>query len=427
VLSNFFIYNDIQNISIESELYQRIRDGKDLKADMLPPKLYIVESYLLIQQIANETNPAAIETLMEEVEQTRRDYFSYYEYWQNNNQQEEILLLLDDSNEYVTAFYGSYDERFLPLLKEKDQLALQQLVNTEMKILFEQHRDVIVEISDIITASNLAIENEAKEFAREARLLLFSIYVISLFFILGMSFFIFKKVSTIEKKMLTSQQETQSANERLESIVEGLKQFKHSYDNTLASIDGYVISDDIPGLKTYMDEIIGEKNINEMKNYFKLNFIQNPAVAGLIIAKLIESEKLGVDLILKVRSEVSNINMKASHLCDLIGILLDNAMEAACDSAEKEVVLNIDETEDALVFEIKNSISSPPDRTKMFEKGWTTKGENRGFGLWMAKDIISKYDNVVLNSMIDDDSVVQELFVLKNAPDRKTTVFTDVL
>jgi len=147
----------------------------------------------------------------------------------------------------------------------------------------------------------------------------------------------------------------------------------------------------------------------------------------LIIAKMIYAEKFGIEFTLKVRSDVTDIKIKSSHLSEILGILLDNAIEAAADSEEKHVSFKIEETEEAFIFDIKNSLSAPPDQTKMFEEGWTTKGENRGFGLWMAKDIIAGYDNVLLNTTVDAHFVEQELLIFKNISLADNTIFTDVL
>jgi len=427
VLSNIYFFKVIDNISIESDLYQKIKASKDLKADILPPKLYIVESYLIVQQIVNEKDAEKTNMLLEKMAETREDYFNYYDRWQNDIDDETILNLLASSNAYVTQFYQIYDDTFLPAAQKKDYQAMQQIANSKMKPLFEEHREIINNMSDILETSNSNIESNAQAFANQSKIILFSVYILSLLMILAISFIVLKKVTDIEKNIITSQHETEMANERLETMVEGLKKFKHSYDNILASINGYVMRDDHAGLKSYLDEIIVEKNKNEVVNYFKLDFIQNPAITGLIISKMLYAEGLGVEFVLKVRSEVSQINIKTSHLCEILGILLDNAIEAALESDDKKVYFKIEESEEAFVFEIKNSIRITPDRIKMFEKGWTTKGENRGFGLWIAKEIMEKYDHVLLNSTIDANFVEQDLLVLKKAISDNNTLFTDIL
>jgi len=427
ILTNIFFFNAINNISIESDLYQNIKASNDLKADIFPPRLYIVESYLIVQQLVSEKNEQKTTDLLEKMVETRREYLNRYAYWTNNTHDQEISDLVLESNTYVTQFYKIYDDQFLPALQNKDYFALEKIVNSEMKQLFEKHRDIIDNMSNIIEVSNTNIETSAKTFADRSRILLACIYIISILIILVISFIIFRKVRDIENNIVTSQHETELANERLEAIIEGLKKFKHSYDNTLASIDGYVIKNDLEGLRAYLDEVIVEKNKNEIVNYFKIDFIKNPAVSGLIISKMIYAEKHGVEFTLKVRSEVLDIAIKSSHLCEILGILLDNAVEGAAESVEKKVNIKIYDLDDSIVFEIRNSIETMPDRVKMFDKGWTTKGETRGIGLWMVKDIISKYENIILNTTVDKKYVEQELIIIKIVPETNDTLYTDIL
>ncbi len=427
VLTNLFFFNVINKISIESDLYQKIKSSNDLKADIFPPKLYIIESYLVVQQIANEKDPDKINEYMEKMVETRQEYQDYYQKWQKNINDKDILKLLASSNMNVNKFYQIYDEKFVPAVENRNYQVMQDVANTEMMPVFERHRDAIDRMSVILEESNYNIETNAKAYVNKSQAILIIVYSVSLLVILIISFVFYKKVSDIEENNLASQHETKLANQRLEVMVEGLKKFKHSYENTLASIDGYVMSDDNDGLKNYLNEIIVDKNKNETINYFKLNFIKNPAITGLIISKMIYAENLGVKLVLKVHSEVDNIKMKSSHLCEILGILLDNAIEAAGESDEKKVYFKIGESVEEVIFKIKNSIGVVADPVKMFEKNWSTKGENRGFGLWIAKDIINQYDNVILNTSVDEKYVEQDLLILKDLVTNNNDIFTDNL
>lgn len=427
IIINIYFFKVIDNISIESDLYQQIKNSKDLKADILPPKLYIVESYLILEQIANEHNSEKVQLLLERMQENRTNYFEYYKRWQTNMNDPVVSELLQDSNSYVTQFYQIYDEKIVPALKENDYKTMTTIINSEVIPLFEQHREIIDNMSDILEANNYNTENHAKSAANRSKMILLSVCILFLLTMIDLCLIIFKKVINIERTMVHSQDETELANERLETMVDGLRKFKHNYDNILASINGYVIRNDQEGLRLYLDEIIEEKAKNEMVNFFKLNFIKNPAVTGLIISKMLYAEGHGVEFILKVHSEVSEIAMKTSHLCEILGVLLDNAIEAAEESEEKRIYFSIEETDESFVFEIKNTVGLKPNKIKMFERGYSTKGENRGAGLSILKEMIGKYEYVLLNSTIADDYVEQDLIILKQAIMDKSTRFTDVL
>ncbi len=427
VLTELFFFAAINSISIESDLYQKIKSSSTLKADIFPPTLYIVEADLFVQQSMSEEDAQKREALLEKMSQTRLQYLTYYDYWKKNIHDQTLIKLLDDSNVYVTEFYKIYDEEFLPAFARGDSQTMREISDTKMAPVFEEHRELIDQMAVIIEDSKASTEKDAKAFADSATILLLVVYILSVLIIIAISMIILRKVTAIERDIVSSQHETEMANERLESIVEGLKKFKHSYDNTLASIEGFTIREDMQGLKLYLEEIIAEKSKNEAVNYFKLNFIDNPAITGLIISKMIYAEKLDVQFVLKVRTNAAGIAIKLSHLCEILGILLDNAIEAAAESEAKKVALKMEESEEAFAFEISNSTDDPPDQSKIWEKGWTTKSESHGYGLWMAKDILSKYDNVLLNTDVEEHSFSQELIVLKNTASVRETLFTDIL
>lgn len=426
-LTNISFFQTINKISIESNLYQTIKESQELKADILPPKLYIVESYLIVQRMTTETDAGKMKTMLKEMEITRNEYINYYEAWKSKIQNEDVISLLTVSNAYVTAFYQIYDTEFVAAEQKSDYLAMRAIANDQMNPLFEDHRDIINQMSDLLEASNEKIEAGAKTVVDRSQMILLSISLVSLLLVLIISVVIFKKVLRIEEKIVDSQHETEMANERLEIMVNGLKQYKHSYENTIASINGYALQGDYTGLKKYLNEIIAQKSRSEAANYFKLDFIKNPALLGLLISKIMYAEEQGVKPVLKVRGDAAAVDIQTCHLCEILGILLDNAIEAARESKDKMVSFKIEESEEACVFEIKNSIDRMPDRVKMFEKNWSTKGENRGFGLWNAGNIIKRYENVILNTTVDQNFVEQDLIVLKKEKENPPTYFTDVL
>ena len=427
LLTNLYFLKAVNSISIESDLYLQLKSSSALKADIFPPTLYIVESDLLVQQIMNESDPVKRAVLLEKMERSREQYYKYFSYWDKTLTDETLHALVLSSDSNVREFYRLYDEKFLPALADNDTAAMRTITNAEMKTSFEQHRATIDSMSEIIETSNARTERNAHDYTERAQMLLIIVYAVSIVLMLFISLMILRKVTAIEKNIVTSAHETRMANEQLESIVEGLKRFKHSYDNTLASIEGYALREDLAGLNAYLEEILAEKTKNESVNYFKLNFIQNPAITGLVISKMIYAEKLDVRFVLKVRSEAADLPVKSGHLCDILGVLLDNAIEAAAESSGKEVFFKIEEFPDTYVFDIRNSVSAPPDRSRMFEKGWTTKGENRGFGLYMVRDILSRYENVILNSTFENGVFEQELILLRNFGKGAEALFTDVL
>lgn len=200
-------------------------------------------------------------------------------------------------------------------------------------------------------------------------------------------------------------------NKTLNEMTYDIRAFKHNYDNMLASIKSLVEARQIDELEDFINETVEKKNkAYDINNLMLLN-IKNAGILGIIAFKAENAKKMGVDIRITVNDEIKSINIKTSDLCEILGILLDNAIESAAESEKRFIDLNIAKDEDAIIFTMKNSILEKPAIGRIFEKGYSTKGENRGLGLWIVNRIICNYHNVLLNTFVDEKVFRQELII----------------
>ena len=101
--------------------------------------------------------------------------------------------------------------------------------------------------------------------------------------------------------------------------------------------------------------------------------------------------------------DLTNINMKIYLLTRALGILIDNAIEAAKDSDEKEIIITFrkDIQKHKQLFIIQNTYSNKDiNIDEIFEKGKTTKvtkdSKNHGLGLWEIRQLLKKNHNLNL-------------------------------
>ena len=105
----------------------------------------------------------------------------------------------------------------------------------------------------------------------------------------------------------------------------------------------------------------------------------------------------------------------------MLGILLDNAIEAAKKGTEKIVELKIAEEMryNRSVMIVKNTYDNEKiDFKKLYEKGYTTKQESdqrHGLGLWEVQKIINRNDNLRLATSIEGDFFKQQLNIYECA------------
>jgi two-component system sensor histidine kinase AgrC len=200
-------------------------------------------------------------------------------------------------------------------------------------------------------------------------------------------------------------------NKALQSIINDLRRFKHNYNNILAVFGGYIKNQKWSQVEKYYNEICSEiGKVSFLDNLTSLN-IKSAGVLGLIMAKYNYAKEMGVDFRVVTDGEIDEVKMKISEFCEVLGILLDNAIEAAKDSKEKKVEVFMKRGEKALSFIVLNGISEQVDVTMIYENGYSTKGEGRGLGLGIVNSIVSKYKHVMLNTFADDSKFRQELII----------------
>ena len=234
---------------------------------------------------------------------------------------------------------------------------------------------------------------------------------------LGITFLSFRGVQNKEqqKREEVVKKNLLEYTKQVESMYEGLRSFKHDYVNILAAMAGYLEKEDIDGLKKYFNENILPTNeaINR-ENYHlqKLSKIENPAIKGLVSSKLIYAHSMGADVFVDIMDNVKMFAMRDVDATRVLGIYLDNAIEAALETEQKEIKFNIVCDIHSTTIVIMNSfIDKGMSVEKMEQVGVTTKGEGHGIGLTNVNEVLRKYKNICKMTEIKDGYFVQTLII----------------
>ncbi|MEQ8156757.1 MAG: GHKL domain-containing protein, partial [Clostridiaceae bacterium] len=293
-------------------------------------------------------------------------------------------------------------------------LFLMKLIKSRLKYInkFDNKNYLFISVFVLFTCFLLGMNicilylgiNVNNNFAAEAALMVIFLIYFLLNVLLGMNFIKFQA-----RKQELEQQKFY--NDTMETLITNLRAAKHGFDNTLASISGFISMEDWDKLKDFFSEIEVRQNSLSSMNISMYSKIKSAGAAGVIISKFEYMKSAGINGKLFIDEPVIEINMKISEFCEVLGIMLDNAIEATIETKERCIRLDIIKQDNVLTFHLENSCNNKPDLVKIFEKGWSTKGENRGLGLWIAKNITKKYKNVLFNTFINDNKFVQELII----------------
>ena len=216
-------------------------------------------------------------------------------------------------------------------------------------------------------------------------------------------------------KLIITTQELESAeayNKSLSILHDNVRGFKHDFDNIVATIGGYVKTEDMDGLKKYYYQL--EEDCQKVNNIATLNpnIINNPGIFNLLSSKYHEADSKNIKINLDFFLDLNTLNMKIYEFSRILGILIDNAIEEADNSKEKLINIKFrnEQSKNRQVIIVENTYSNKDvNIDEIFNKGFSGKENHSGLGLWEVKQILKKNKNLNLYTTKDEKLFKQQL------------------
>lgn len=180
-------------------------------------------------------------------------------------------------------------------------------------------------------------------------------------------------------------------------------------------LGGYVATEDIKGLKKYYSQLLEDCQRGNNLTTLNPSIINNPAIYSLLASKYYVANEQGVNINLEVLLDLNSINMKIYELTRTLGILMDNAIEAASQCNDKIINISFrnDEKRNRQLIIIQNTyVNKDIDTEEIFQKGYTSKSDDdaaHGLGLWEIRQILKKRNNLNLYTTKDCEYFTQQL------------------
>lgn len=200
----------------------------------------------------------------------------------------------------------------------------------------------------------------------------------------------------------------------IDRLMHDFRRMKHNQANILYSINGYVQKQDIVGLKEYFNTVLEENQRISEDALLSLQKIKIYPLFGLLWSKVSNAESVGLKVAIQCSDEVFDVHMGLKDLCEILGNFLDNAIDAARASEDKQITISIYQDKQYLIICISNSFDYEIDLGKINMAGYSTKGENRGYGLSIVKELLSNYKHILHNTTIKENKFIQELMIKRD-------------
>lgn len=179
--------------------------------------------------------------------------------------------------------------------------------------------------------------------------------------------------------------------------IDSCREFKHNLKNDLFALKSTLSKKE----QEKINEIIQKYN----NNY---NWISNlseipEGLQGLIFIKQKEAKEKNIDIVCDIKNKIKIKEQDYFIICEIVGILLDNSIEASVNAKSKSIVINIKEEKNKMIIQIINKFKSILDLSRITEKNYSTKKKKSGIGL--------NYINKIQKNNINVDyQVINDLF-----------------
>ncbi len=246
------------------------------------------------------------------------------------------------------------------------------------------------------------------------------ILVFYLLFFMG----VIKKLDTYLKDKLHERLDQEQAlryrdmerySRHIEELYKEVRSFRHDYTNLLTSLRLGIEEEDMEQIKEVYDSVLKDSSQKLQDNKYDLGRLVNirdKALKSLLAGKFLKARDKKIVFNVEVPEEIQVEGMSMLDFLTIVSILCDNAIEASAEASQPHVSIAFLKNGEQETFIIENSIKEEGiDISEIFSFGASSKGEERGVGLYTVMKIVESHPNTSLNTTCQNQVFRQVLTV----------------
>ena len=206
-----------------------------------------------------------------------------------------------------------------------------------------------------------------------------------------------------------------------ESDIEEQRTLRHETKNEFATIKCKLQDkEDNKTIIEYIDSVIGEKEKAGSTKYSKFKYLPSNGLKVFFYYKFIEAEKKGINVSINISKQIENSFLKDietkdfKDLARIIGVYLDNAIEASSTSEDKKLGIEMYLIKEKIEIIITNTFNNEINLDKIGKESFSTKGKHRGHGLLLVNKILSENNMFEAKNEIRGNIYIQSLKIKDN-------------
>ena len=234
-----------------------------------------------------------------------------------------------------------------------------------------------------------------------------------------------KKLDTYVKKRLQEKlsqeqelryRDMERYSRHIEELYKEVRSFRHDYTNLLTSLRLGIEEEDMGQIKEVYDSVLKDSSQRLQDNKYDLGRLVNirdRALKSLLAGKFLKAREKNIVLNVEVPEEIQVQSMSLLDFLTIVSILCDNAIEASAEASQPHVSIAFLKNGEQETFIIETSIKEERiDVSEIFSFGASSKGDNRGVGLYTVMKLVESYPNISLNTTCQNQVFRQVLMMI---------------
>ena len=323
-----------------------------------------------------------------------------------------IFYLLDhQSMEFLknTIFINIIITTISYIIISKNRRMLLNLIHNSK---FEFRNGIMLVLLVLLTTTILLFKIPLSNWSLNIEFILTMLLLLCLVLI---GFYMIKQKADIQKTTAMYQQLV-DYSDITNNLLEEYRVISHEQKNQLLIIRG-MLDESNKELVDYVDNLLEQRAKPKYEWIGDLNHLPLSGLKGLINYKLIEMDALGIATDVSISKEVLKTKLnklstkQKDNLYSIMGVYLDNAIQAAKDSKRKEISLEIYKEKRNVIVVLANTYKGKIELDKLDNYGYSTKGKHHGVGLHIVKRIIEEEPIFSQSRDLFDNYYIQKLVI----------------
>lgn len=201
-----------------------------------------------------------------------------------------------------------------------------------------------------------------------------------------------------------------------EDILNQYRVSNHENKNQLLTIRN-MIKNNEKNIPEYIDKIVENKLKDNEQLMGQSSIIPEGGLRGLVYSKMLLMKENNIDFDLSIDTAIKRVQLlqlgdhTVLDICKIVGVFLDNAIEAVSSLDERFIDLEMSIENKKLYISVSNNYEGIIPVEEIENHGYTTKGKGHGYGLSLVKKLVDGNPLLKNEKGVSSDEFTQRLIV----------------